>query len=170
MTDTPPPGLAPDTGISREEAELLGGLSREMAEASGPGFFEHLVTTLAGALQLDMCFIGALQGGTPKTIRTLATAHHGKLAGELVYELPNLPCDVTLQESALIIPHGVRERFPQAELLKQLEVEGYIGIALRDSRDHVAGILVGKGSAHPARVRRLGKPGAGTPFHQRRTT
>ncbi|MBD3617921.1 MAG: EAL domain-containing protein [Chromatiales bacterium] len=142
MTDTVPPGQD-RAGISREETELLADLSRKMAAASGPGFFEHLVTTLARALKLDMCFIGALQAGTPRRIRTLAVAQHGKSGGELVYELPNLPCDVTLQESTLIIPHGVRERFPQADLLKQLEVEGYVGIALRDSRDQAAGILVG---------------------------
>jgi len=142
MTDTVPPGQD-RAGISREETELLADLSRKMAAASGPGFFEHLVTTLARALKLDMCFIGALQAGTPRRIRTLAVAQQGRLGGELVYELPNLPCDVTLQESTLIIPHGVRERFPQADLLKQLEVEGYVGIALRDSRDQPAGILVG---------------------------
>ena len=157
MTDTTHPGLDA-AGISREETELLAGLSREMAAASGPGFFEHLVTILARALQLDMCFIGALQAGTPRRIRTLAVAQHGKPAGELVYELPNLPCDVTLQESTLIIPHGVRERFPQADLLKQLEVEGYVGIALRDSRDQAAGILVGithQPIVNPERVVRI---------------
>lgn len=157
MTDTTPPesSLAE---ISREEAELLADLSREMAAASGPGFFEHLVTTLARALKLDMCFIGALQAGTPRRIRTLAVAQHGKSGGELVYELANLPCDVTLQESALIIPHGVRERFPQTDLLKQLEVEGYVGIALRDSRDQAAGILVGithQPIENPERVARI---------------
>jgi diguanylate cyclase (GGDEF)-like protein/PAS domain S-box-containing protein len=126
-----------------DETTLLARIAREVAEGVGDRFFEHLVSTLARHLSIDLFYIGEYEPGPPRRIRTLATVNHGQLQPELIYELPHTPCEVTLSESALIIPSDIQSRFPDDALLVDLQLEGYIGIALRDSLNEVVGIMVG---------------------------
>lgn len=126
-----------------EETTLLARIAREVADGVDDRFFDHMVSTLARHLNLDLFYVGEYEEGPTRRIRTLATVNHGHLQPELVYELPHTPCEVTLSESTLIIPEGAQARFPEDELLVELQVEGYIGIALYDSRGDVVGIMVG---------------------------
>lgn len=137
------PGTLQHVDLRMDETRLLASISREVASGIGPGFFEHLVSTLARQLGFDIFYVGEYEPGPPRRIRTLATFGDGQLQPELTYELPRSPCDVTLRESVLVIPHGTRKRFPNDPLLERFQVDGYIGMALRNSRDEIAGIMVG---------------------------
>ena len=145
-------------GATLDETTLLARIAREVAEGVGDRFFDHMVSVLARHLDLDLFYVGEYEEGPPRRIRTLATINQGHLQPELIYELPHSPCEVTLSESTLIIPRGTQARFPDDHLLVDLNIEGYIGIALRDSSGEVVGIMVGLSHQpieHPQLVARI---------------
>lgn len=63
--------------------------------------------------------------------------------GELTYDLLNTPCWNVVGRQLCFYPSGVQQLFSDDALLKNMEVEGYIGVPLFGKDGQATGIMVG---------------------------
>jgi PAS domain S-box-containing protein len=129
------------TKIKRAEDAIkdivAGGYSR-----SGDEFFRTMVKQLAKTLNADYTFIGELEKGKSDSITTLAFFAGGKPCKNFKYSLRGTPCQNVVGQKICSYPSGIATLFPADRMLKKMEVEGYVGVPLFDSRDKPVGIIV----------------------------
>ena len=118
---------------------------RSLAEATsfqfGSAFFDSMVVQLSKTLGADCTLIGEVQGNQNKVIRTLALAVDGEITGNVEYYLPGTPCENIMEKSICSYVSGVAEKFPKDTMLKQMGMEGYVGVPLFDSQGGALGIM-----------------------------
>ncbi|MCH9022796.1 MAG: GAF domain-containing protein [Planctomycetes bacterium] len=118
---------------------------RSLAEATsfqfGSAFFDSMVVQLSKTLGADCTLIGEVQGNQSKVIRTLALAVDGEITGNVEYYLPGTPCENIMEKSICSYVSGVAEKFPKDTMLKQMGMEGYVGVPLFDSQGGALGIM-----------------------------
>jgi PAS domain S-box-containing protein/diguanylate cyclase (GGDEF)-like protein len=66
----------------------------------------------------------------------------GKIVDNRDYPLANTPCANVFSIGACIFPHSVQESFPKDPMLKELEIEGYMGEPLVTAQGETIGLLV----------------------------
>ena len=121
------------------------------AAATGDHFFEVLVEHLAQALDVRHTMLSTCQGDQGQSI---AFFSDGQLQPNVSYCLDNLPGQVTLQQGLYSCLSKVTEHFPN-ELLVNLGVESYFGLALRNTQNQSIGTLCifdDKPLANPSQV------------------
>ncbi len=125
-----------------ERSELL----RALVSATDPShrndFFHALVYHLAAVLKVRYAVVGELCSGDPaEQIRTIAVFADGEFASNFTYDLRGMPCARLVQERVCYFEDGVQQRFPQAQLMKDLGVEGYCGIPIYGKTGSLIGVL-----------------------------
>ncbi|WP_298039221.1 ATP-binding protein [uncultured Desulfuromonas sp.] len=118
----------------------LESIARSLSGRVGEQFFHSLVQSLAQATNSDFAFVGARKDQGIK-VGTVAVAAHGSQAPNFDYDLAGTPCEQVMETGFCSFPRGVRERFPEDELLGQMGVESYIGIPLKDAKGKVIGLM-----------------------------
>ena len=106
----------------------------------GTDFLNKIMLRLADTLQADFTFVSEFTEGN--NIQTLALVAHGELVENITYSLTNTPCELVFGESICSFDRGVTEKFPEDQLLKDMQIEGYVGAPLFDSDKNPTGILV----------------------------
>ncbi|MDP6544255.1 MAG: MASE1 domain-containing protein [Phycisphaerae bacterium] len=135
-------GVAHDITERKHWEEALRKLVEATSSQFGSAFFESMVVQLSKALDADYTLIGQVQGSRKESIRTIAVAADGELADNFEYDLAGTPCDNVVGKSVCSHISGVAEEFPEDTLLKQMDVEGYVGVPLFDSQHAALGIMV----------------------------
>ncbi|HVP38554.1 MAG TPA: response regulator [Candidatus Saccharimonadales bacterium] len=142
----PLPGAAPTGAQSAAPTPAVTDLIRTIIEGvaaeTGESFFHCLAEHLARALQADFTVIGELAAGPRETIRTVAVCAGGTRAGNLTYDLAGTPCENVVGRGVSSYPRGVADLFPDDSLLRELGVEGYVGVPLFDSHHRPLGNMV----------------------------
>lgn len=107
----------------------------------GTSFFSSLAYNLGTMLQTDYVIIGQLSG--KNTVQTLAIYDHGEVAENMEYELRNTPCEdiVHSKVDQCMYWGNVVNIYPKDKLLKQMDVDTYIGIKLTDSNGNAIGLI-----------------------------
>ncbi|MGQ0829175.1 MAG: PAS domain-containing protein [Bacteroidota bacterium] len=124
------------------QQEFSGGFS---THTIGEEFFNLLIQYLAKALPVDYVFIGELIGDPDQPdckIRTLAMSAFGSLTENIEYDLPEEPCEQVIRGSVYTYPANCQQIFPQNKLLKQYNINGYIGYPLYNSQHLPIGIII----------------------------
>lgn len=121
--------------------ELVLNIARGVSAATGEQFLRSLVKHLADMFQADLVFIGELEHTYPKRIRTIAVYANGAEAADFAYNLAQTPCKNVVGRTLTSYPSGVRQRFPKAKLLADMDIEGYVGTPLFDSSGRELGLL-----------------------------
>jgi PAS domain S-box-containing protein len=128
-------------GASRRD---LGTLMRQIAEgisaATGASLLTSLVEKLAGALDVDYAFIGALTAAGHQ-VRTTAVFNRGKWLDNFTYDLAGKPCEQIVTQKASCFPANVARQFPHDPWLSNEGMESYVGVALQDSEGQCLGLL-----------------------------
>ncbi len=125
--------------VSAEDVFRL--LADSLALSSAPEFFANLAARLAHLLDVDHAIIAEV---TPQTniAQTLAAWSNGQLIENFRYSLQGTPCEsVVGEEHACLYPSGVCELFPEDELLRELGVEGYMGVRMVTQEGAPVGLL-----------------------------
>lgn len=117
--------------------EVLVGTSTTVGE----GFLAALVTTLAKVFNVRYAIVGRLLPGD-KEIRTLKVCADGKMAENIVYALAGTPCEHVVGMMPRYFNTGVADLFPDDELLRQLEVDCYLGVPLYSASHEPLGNLL----------------------------
>ncbi len=95
----------------------------------GDDFFHSLVQYISRQTKLDFVFLGELEEPDPGkySIRTFALTAFGKKADNIVYALPDGPCEQVIRGMLYTYPNQCRQTFPKNQTLVQFNVEGYVG-------------------------------------------
>ncbi|MBI5837672.1 MAG: response regulator [Candidatus Eisenbacteria bacterium] len=135
--------------------EAFHAISEGMTFETGAGFFRTLVSSLARAIQADFALVGELIPGSPARVRTLSLFADGQHLEDMTYELAGSPCETVVGKKVCSYASGVADLFPADTLLREIGVEGYVGVPLFDSHDTPQGIMVAlfrRPLAQPARA------------------
>lgn len=113
-----------------------------VSTATDETFFQQLVEHIANIFHADYAFIGLLNKSNERVINTLAVYAKDKIIDNFEYLLEGTPCSNVIGENACVYDNNVQQQFPKDKMLKELNADGYIGKALRNSRGEPLGILV----------------------------
>ncbi|MBD3868811.1 MAG: PAS domain-containing protein [Acidobacteria bacterium] len=108
----------------------------------GPLFMAHMTRELAAAAGASFALIGELTGPKCSSIQTLSFFGDGRHHDNFEYDLLHTPCEEVIGQSACCYPANAANLFPRDRALRDLGIEGYIGIPLFDSHNAPVGILV----------------------------
>jgi len=132
--------MSPASEADRSFEHIVSEYAQAVSGKTGQAFFRSLVRHLAHALDADYVLVGALQ---PDAERIAALAVHG-LGSEtaaLEYGLAGTPSALVVQPRFCSYPSGVRQLFPQDDLLAAVRAEGYVGSPLLDSSGRCLGLI-----------------------------
>ena len=129
--------LSESRRLERRYRSILEGTARQ----TGNSFFKALAENLAEAFGAEHAFVVEVIPSVPPIGKVVAMFSFGKQSGEYDFELTGTPCEKTLVDGYSFYPSGVTQHFPQAQMLRELEIEGYLSAALIDARGEVLGVL-----------------------------
>ncbi len=135
-------GIVQDITERKRLEDSIRNLAEVDSAKFGKEFFENIVLRLSKTLQADFTLIGELRSDGRESIRTIAVSADGEISDNFEYDLANTPCASVVGQEVCSYPAGVADQFPEDELLKQMGIEGYIGVPLFDSRGSALGIMV----------------------------
>ncbi len=106
-------------------------------------FFNSLVQFIADTTQIDYVFVGKLaQNETGESIiETIAFSNSGKLIENVSYSLADGPCEQIVRGAIYSYTENCGINFPKCEIIKQLNIEAYIGYPLYDNNDNAIGLI-----------------------------
>lgn len=122
----------------KHSEDILKTLLESTASVTGQSFFPTMVEHLATALGVEHVFIAEQVNGT---LQTLAFWSQGKLQPHITYSLEITPCRFILDQGSYYCPSKVADKFPHNSFLKNIQAQGYFGIALRNARGQTLGTL-----------------------------
>ncbi len=123
-----------------EETEhILRRLVEGTAEVTGEDFFPALTHALAEALGVSCAFIGAQTA--PDEVCTLAMWLDGERQEPITYSLSGTPCERVVGRDVYHCPRGVRDEFPEDQMLTALGAEAYAGVPLFTSDGRPLGVV-----------------------------
>lgn len=125
-----------------EESYLF--LSQSGYQSPGENFFKALARHIADNLSLDCVCIYRLKGNG-LLASTEAIYHDGEFKDNIEYALEGTPCGEVLSQPIRCYPQGVRDLFPNASLLQELQAESYIGATLWSYNGKPIGLIAGMG-------------------------
>jgi len=122
--------------------ETLQAIVAGTASVTGKEFFPALAQKLAIALNVPYVLISERMNTALPALRSLAVWSVDQLADNFDYELNGTACGQVISLGRLCAyPNGLQQQFPDAELLKQINAEGYAGAPLLDVNQKVIGTL-----------------------------
>jgi|GEM_PF-1165602 len=111
------------------------------AGVSGDVFFHSLVQHLSNALSMKYAFIGNILDDN-NTVETIAVWADGHAVDNFSYYLRATPCQQVVRKNICVFKRGVSSLFPDDQLLIEMGVESYAGVALHSDKNKPIGILV----------------------------
>lgn len=131
---------------TRKERKMLDNALNQISTAvinTGiDNFLQTIVIQLSSSLQADHAFIGLHKNSEEGIIETIAHAINGSIADNFFYTLAGTPCQYAFENNGCAFVENVTTLFPTVALLKDLQIEGYIGMPLINSQGKSLGILV----------------------------
>jgi signal transduction histidine kinase len=122
LTEAPPAGK-----------DLLWFVAEGTAGTVGQQFFQCLVKHIALAFGADVAFVAEVVPEDPGRARFLACWEGTGLVEAVEYRLAGTPCAEVRQSGVVSYTDGVRERFPEDEMVVGLGLDSYLAVALRGS-------------------------------------
>lgn len=106
---------------------------------TGPDFFAALVCHIAAALNASHAFVAELvEGGQ---LRSLAAWGDGQHLPNNQIDIDGTTCAITLRQGVYHCQRDVIARFPRNPMLAVMDVESYMGVALKNRQGDVLGTL-----------------------------
>jgi signal transduction histidine kinase len=114
--------------------DLLRFIAEGTAGAVGEAFFQGLVRHLAQAFDADVAFVAEVVPDDRRRARFLACWEGGRpAAGAVEYDLAGTPCAELADADVVSYTGGLRDRFPDDDMIVQYGLDSYVAIALRGS-------------------------------------
>lgn len=133
--------VAQDLSQQKKLERALASIEEGVSNFIGQKFFDSAVVGLARAMECDVAFIGRYMADKNE-VHTIAVARDGQVSSNFIYSLTGSPCENVVDKKLCCYPMGVADLFPKDIALRQMGVEGYIGVPLWDSNDSPSGIIV----------------------------
>ncbi|WP_239031681.1 hybrid sensor histidine kinase/response regulator [Geomonas diazotrophica] len=121
--------------------ECLAFLAQSNATATpDEQFFHRLARYLAGTLDMDFICIDQLEEGN-LWARTVAVYYNGSFEENVRYTLKDTPCGEVVGRNICCYREGVRQLFPNDQVLQDLNAESYLGVVLWGSTGVPIGLI-----------------------------
>jgi len=134
--------------------EALAHVATGISATVGRAFFNELTTRVAQALGVRLALVGELRGERCDRVRTLSVTADAQLRKNFDLFLQHGPCERIAEEEVFICANGLKEEYPNDPWLRKIGAESFIGVALRDRKGTVQGLLAVVDS-QPAKDARL---------------
>jgi PAS domain S-box-containing protein len=133
-------GIATDiTGRKRTE-EALRTTALGVSTAQGEKLFRELTRYLATTLNVECAFI-ALCNEQKTSAHTLAVYANGSFEEDFAYALPGTACSTVIGQEFRFMPAGVQRQYPEDNMFRRLQIEGYCAYPLTDSAGQPLGLI-----------------------------
>jgi len=137
--------------------ERLRNISAGVSAETGESFFRHLVEHLAKIFNADYAFIGLIDENNPQQINTLTVYDQGQIKNNFSYSLHGTPCANIMGKCTQTYTSGVQKKFPDDQLLIDMNIESYVGTPLFLGNGDPLGILVVMSSSPLAYIEQIGE-------------
>ncbi|WP_404376074.1 EAL domain-containing protein [Vreelandella aquamarina] len=125
--------------IKTEAAEVFCQLAEVIGCTGHPNFFATLVEQLARLLTVDHALVAVV--AQDNIAETLAVWSNGALQPNISYSLAGTPCETVVGHQPCLYPCNVQSRFPDDDLLCQLNADSYMGLPLYAPDGSAIGLL-----------------------------
>ncbi|MCK5371492.1 MAG: PAS domain S-box protein, partial [Cyclobacteriaceae bacterium] len=125
----------------RQKDVLIQDINEGVAAKTGESFFETIVLKLSKALRSDYTFVGKLLPDENK-VETISLCVDNSIVDNFSYDIKGTPCENVIGAKICTYAANVFSSFPDDLLLRDMEVEGYVGIPLFNSQNKPMGIMV----------------------------
>lgn len=124
------------------QGELLSEIIEAVSNTFGNEFLDRLTEKLCNVINADSVFI-ALFDKSKYESKTISLCLHGKIVENIEYSLEGTPCANVYEATICYYPNQVQKLFPNDHLLVDMNIEGYIGSPLYNSKKENIGLIVG---------------------------
>lgn len=114
---------------------------KQTSQKTGIEYFESMTLALCNTLDADYSHIGVLQSDR-QTIKTIALGSKNEILPGITYYLHGTPCETVVNKLTACYQKDVTLLFPDVQLLKDMHVEGYLGIPLYFKSGDPLGLIV----------------------------
>jgi PAS domain S-box-containing protein len=111
------------------------------AMTTGPTFFESVAERLRACCGVDYAIISEIDILDPRFARSVAISSAGRTPPPMSFPLAGTPCDDTIHHAICFHQSAVAKRYPDDPILRDLNVESYMGVRLASSSDRVLGTI-----------------------------
>ncbi len=122
-------------------ATLLPQIIKNLHASYGDNFFKTITLELNQIIGADYTFIARIDN-KHNNATTISLVAKGAIANNFTYSLVDTPCAKVVDDNVCIYPKNICQLFPNDQLLKDMNIEGYIGVPLHDSNNDLIGIIV----------------------------
>lgn len=107
---------------------------------TGNTYFNSLVEFLGRNLEVEYALVDELMSCGTRA-KTIGLYSNGAVVHNIEYDLATTPCENVMNKRLCVYPQGVRELFPDDDLLVQMNAESYMGLPLWDSKGRPIGLI-----------------------------
>lgn len=126
----------------REIEQALQKVAGAVSSSTGDEFFRGLVNNLTNTLGVDIALIAKLSDVDKDCLETIAVCAGGEIVENFRYRMEGTPCSNVFNKEVCFYPRHIREMFPRDHLLREMEIESYIGVPLFDMESNPLGVVV----------------------------
>ncbi len=123
------------------QTKILRQVIEGVSDTFGDEFFSSICLQLARVIDADYVLIASADLGY-KTSTTISFVVKGEVKPNITYSLENTPCSDVVNGITCCYPTNVSNLYPNDLVLKELNVESYVGTALRNSKGLIVGLIV----------------------------
>jgi len=124
-----------------EFAAVLPEILKGLESTYGDEFFNKMTFQLDKVIDADYTFIASIDMAQ-NIAKTISMVVDGAFVDNFEYDLVHSPCAVVMDDLVCIYPENICGVFPNDKLLVDMGIEGYVGVALHNSRNEIIGIIV----------------------------
>ncbi len=137
------PNSAKEHHVSKRIHSAVSALASSSSPVSETDdFFHECVKNLSKAFDVKYAFIGVFEDETKSTIRSLAVSTDLTITENISYDLKGTPCEDCLNQQQVLIQEDVAEKYPEDEMLTDMELQSYFGSSILDSYGQELGLVV----------------------------
>jgi len=114
---------------------------KSLANINSANFFHDICLSLSKVIDANFIFIATLNKNNA-TATTIALVSQGDIVSDITYSLAHSPCAQVIDTKICTHRCNVQQLYPNDSLLIDMEVEGYVGVPLKNIEGDTIAILV----------------------------
>lgn len=114
---------------------------KSLANINSANFFHDICLSLSKVIDANFIFIATLNKNNA-TATTIALASQGDIVSDITYSLAQSPCAQVIDTKICTHRSNVQQLYPNDSLLIDMEIEGYVGVPLKNIEGDTIAILV----------------------------
>ncbi len=132
-------GIAEDITEKKQSEKAFNTILEGTSWVTGQDFFDKIVRELSLWLDCNTAIIGKVTNSN--TIESISIIRDGKVSKDYSLPLENTPCMEVIKNGYYYHPRGLKELFPEAAQLHDLNITGFVGIRLLNKEEEPIGVL-----------------------------